>query len=78
METKKIKTEAEYARALVRMDQLMFNVLPCSPEGEELERLSKMVEQYENENFIYVNDGGNPNKINKPHSTLAYFKNKQP
>ncbi|MBQ3034035.1 MAG: hypothetical protein IJD28_06620 [Deferribacterales bacterium] len=62
MEIKKIKTEAEYTKALLRIEQLMFNVLPHSKEGEELEALSKMVADYENENFLYVDDGGKPRK----------------
>ncbi len=76
MEIKKIRTEAEYARALMRMEQLMFNVLPFSPEGEELEKLSKMVEQYENENFLYVDDGANPNRMNGENTTLTHLKKK--
>lgn len=37
MEIKKITTPQEYAKALARIDTLMFNVLPHSKEGEELE-----------------------------------------
>ncbi len=62
MEFKKITTPQEYAKALTRIEQLMFKVLPHSKEGEELEILSKMVAQYENENNIYIDDGGSPLK----------------
>ncbi len=60
MKIKKITTPKEYAQALTRIEQLMFNVLPHSKEGEELEALSKMVAQYENENNLYIDDGGSP------------------
>lgn len=57
---KKITDEIEYAKALRRIEQLMFNVIPGSSEGEELESLSKMVENYENENYLYINTNNAP------------------
>ncbi|MDE7168778.1 MAG: hypothetical protein K2N67_01130 [Mucispirillum sp.] len=50
----KISNEKEYVRALDRIEQLMFKVVPGSPEGEELEKLSKLVEQYENKQSVFL------------------------
>ncbi len=43
---KPVRTEADYAAALDRIDELM-DALPDSPEGEELDTLADMVEMYE-------------------------------
>jgi len=50
METKIIKTEAEYEAALVRIEGLM-NAAPNSPEEEALELLALLVEKYEEEHY---------------------------
>jgi antitoxin component HigA of HigAB toxin-antitoxin module len=42
----KIRTEADYAAALARIDALM-DAAPGSPEGEELDVLADLVENYE-------------------------------
>jgi HTH-type transcriptional regulator/antitoxin HigA len=52
MKPKIIHTEAEYEAALARIDALMENdPAPGSPEGEELELLSVLVERYEDEQY---------------------------
>ena len=45
-EVKPIRTEADYTSALARVDALM-DAEPESPEGEELDGLADLVEQYE-------------------------------
>ena len=40
--------------ALNRVDTLMFHAVPGTPEGDELEQLSKMIEEYENRNAIIM------------------------
>jgi len=50
MEPKVIHTEAEYRAALARVEELM-DAEPGTPEGEELNLLGLLVEQYEDETF---------------------------
>ena len=50
MEIKPIKTEADYNQALKRLDQI-FDAKPGTAEGDELEVLGILVDQYENEHF---------------------------
>src|SRR3990172_1081732 len=50
MNIKIIKTEAEYEEALARIDSLM-DAPPGSPQEDELELLSLLVEKYEEERF---------------------------
>ena len=55
MKTKILKTEQEYNEACDRVYQLMNSsedaVDPNSPEGEEMELLSLLIEKYEQENY---------------------------
>ncbi len=50
MEPRSIKTEAEHAAALARID-VIFDAQPGTPEGDELDLLSLLVERYEAEHF---------------------------
>jgi len=50
MNPKIIKTEAERAATLVRIEKI-FNAAPGTPDGDELELLSMLVAQYEREAF---------------------------
>ena len=50
MKPKIIKTEAEHAEAMARVEEI-FDAKPGTPEGDELELLTMLVEQYENEAF---------------------------
>lgn len=50
MEIKPIKTESDYNQALERLDQI-FDAMPGTPEGDELEVLGILIDQYENEHF---------------------------
>jgi HTH-type transcriptional regulator / antitoxin HigA len=47
---KVIKTEAEYTAALERLD-LIFDAKRDTPEGDELELLSMVIDNYEKEHF---------------------------
>ncbi len=47
---KPIKTEADYQRALARLEEI-FDAKPGSAEGDELEVLGILVEHYENQHF---------------------------
>ena len=51
---KRINNEREFLQALNRVDALMFHAVPGTPEGDELEKLSKMIEEYENRNAIVM------------------------
>lgn len=51
---RKIKNEREFLNALNRVDELMFRAVPGTSEGDELEQLSKMIEEYENRNAIVM------------------------
>lgn len=50
MEAKLIKTEEDYNRALVRIDEL-FDVTPDSKEFDEVELLITLVELYEQQHY---------------------------
>jgi HTH-type transcriptional regulator/antitoxin HigA len=50
MKPKIIKTEAEHAEAMARIEQI-FAAKPGTPEGDELELLTMLVEQFEREAF---------------------------
>lgn len=50
MKPKIIKTEAEHAAALARIEKL-FTAKPGTPEGDELDLLTMLVDQYETEAF---------------------------
>lgn len=50
MNIKRIKTEADYEQALQRLE-VLFEASPDSIEGDELEILSILIDQYEKENF---------------------------
>src|ERR1019366_5794652 len=50
MKPKIIKTEAEHAAALARIEAI-FDAQTGTPEGEELELLSVLVERYEDEQY---------------------------
>lgn len=50
MEIKPIKTEKDYNQALERLE-IIFNAKKGSPEGDELEVLGILVDQYENDRF---------------------------
>lgn len=50
MEIKLIKTENDYNQALKRLE-VVFDAKKGTPEGDELELLSILIEQYENTHF---------------------------
>ena len=50
MNTKPIITEKDYQEALERLE-LIFDAKRGTPEGNELEILSILIDKYENENF---------------------------
>ena len=50
MEIKPVKTEKDYNQALKRLDTI-FDAKAGSPEGDELEVLGILIDQYENEHF---------------------------
>ncbi len=50
MEIKPIKTEKDYNQALTRLESV-FEAKAGSPEGDELEVLGILIDQYENEHF---------------------------
>ena len=50
----KISNEQEFLAALNRVDALMFKAVPGTPEGDELEKLSKLTEDYETRNSILL------------------------
>ena len=45
-----IKTEQDYNQALQRLEDI-FDAKPNTIEGNELEALANLIEEYENENF---------------------------
>lgn len=51
---RRINNEREFLQALNRVDELMFHAVPGTAEGDELEQLSKMIEEYENRNAIVM------------------------
>ncbi len=50
MKQKPIKTEKDYDLALKRLD-VIFDATPGSKEGDELEILALLIEDYENKNY---------------------------
>jgi HTH-type transcriptional regulator / antitoxin HigA len=50
MKLKPIKTKKDYQQALERLD-LIFDAKKGTPNGDELEILGILIEQYENDNF---------------------------
>jgi len=50
MTVKPIKTKRDYQTAMQRLEAI-FDSRPGTPEGDELEVLSILIEKYENENF---------------------------
>jgi HTH-type transcriptional regulator / antitoxin HigA len=50
MEIKPIRTEKEYEAALARIEEI-FDAEPDTPEGDELEILSSLVETYERRHY---------------------------
>lgn len=50
MEIKAIKSEKDYAKALERLEQI-FHAEIDTPEGDEAEVLSILIEKYEDENY---------------------------
>ena len=50
MEITQVKTEAKYEAALARISELLGSE-PYSPEDEELDRISTLVEKYEDEHY---------------------------
>ena len=50
MQIKLIKTESDYEQALTRLEEI-FDAKLGSPEGDELEVLSFLIEKYEDENY---------------------------
>ena len=50
MEIKPIKTDKDYKQALERLESI-FDAKKGSPDGDELEVLGILVDQYENEHF---------------------------
>lgn len=50
MNLKLIKSEADYQKALERLE-IIFDAKKNTPQGDELEVLSLLIDRYENENF---------------------------
>lgn len=50
MKIKPIKTDKDYNQALERLEEI-FDAKPGTPEGDELDVLSMLIEKYEKENF---------------------------
>jgi HTH-type transcriptional regulator / antitoxin HigA len=50
MNIKLIKTEADYQKALTRLE-VIFDAKPNSKEGDELELLGMLIDNYEKDNF---------------------------
>ena len=46
----KIKSKQEYQEVLSKIEEL-FDAKPNTKEGDELDRLVKIIEDYENENY---------------------------
>ncbi|MXZ92259.1 MAG: hypothetical protein F4W95_01500 [Chloroflexi bacterium] len=68
-EITRVETEADYDSALVRISELL-GAEPYSPEDEELDRLSTLVERYEEVHYPMDDD---PN----PHSMLEFMLDQQ-
>lgn len=54
MNIQSIKTEQDYNQALQRLE-IIFDAKPNTKEGEELETLANLINEYENENFPIEN-----------------------
>ena len=67
-EITQVKTEADYDAALARISELL-GAEPYSPEDEELDRLSTLVEEYEDEHY--------PMDDPDPHSMLEFMLDQQ-
>ena len=50
MNIKLIKTESDYQAALLRLEEI-FDATPDTPQGDELEVLSFLIDSYENQQF---------------------------
>lgn len=50
MDIKPIKTEADYEQALKRLDEI-FDASADTPEGDEAELLTLLIDSYENEHY---------------------------
>ncbi|MBV6879612.1 hypothetical protein NG800_004955 [Epilithonimonas ginsengisoli] len=50
MNLQSIKTEQDYNQALQRLEDI-FDAKPDTKDGDELEALANLIEEYENENF---------------------------
>lgn len=50
MNIKPIKNQADYQEAMNRLEEI-FDAAPNTPEGDELEILGVLIEQYEDEHF---------------------------
>ncbi len=50
MEIRPIKTEKDYKKALERLE-VIFDATPNTPEGDEAEVLSLLIDNYENQHF---------------------------
>lgn len=50
MNLQPIKTEQDYSQPLQRLEDI-FDAKPNTKDGDELEALANLIEQYENENF---------------------------
>lgn len=58
----RINNERDFLAVMGRIDKLMTTAVPGTPEADELERLSKMAEQYENANNEFsLRSGGSSN-----------------
>lgn len=50
MNIKPVKTEKDYQNTLIRLEQI-FDAHPGTPEGDELEILALLIENYENKHY---------------------------
>ena len=50
MTIKPIKTKTEYQQALARLEEI-FDTVPGTPEGDELEGLARRIEEYEKKHY---------------------------
>ena len=64
LEITRVQTEADYDAALTRISELLGGE-PYSPEDEELDRISTLVERYEEEHY--------PMDDPDPHSMLEFM-----
>ena len=64
LEITRVQTEADYDAALARISELLGSE-PYSPEDEELDRISTLVERYEDEHY--------PMDDPDPHSMLEFM-----